>query len=223
MAIGTIADEFVEVIGGFPDAAAAMKNVMKPLRWTNTQAGQAGLAKSRYHKRLFTCLTTDVMTENDYSIAWGLYAFAALGCLLVWFLMTRWMWRYLREPLVVIVAVLLFTPTMIDAAKEIYAPAVAITALDLLFKVGSNVWNALSDLAMYGMIALIVYAVFALIRWPLEKSWKARHPDKPAQPGSVPDGEEVDDEPYPARDRYAQQAAPSTVNTGSRSRVEPRL
>jgi len=64
-----------------------------------TDAGEAGLAKSRYHKRLITCLTTDVMTENDYTIAWGLYAFAALGCLLVWFLMTRWMWRYLREPL----------------------------------------------------------------------------------------------------------------------------
>ena len=34
----------------------------------------------------------DTMTENDYLIAWGLYAFAALGCLLVWMRMTRWMW-----------------------------------------------------------------------------------------------------------------------------------
>lgn len=194
----------------------------KPLRRTNTQAGQAGLAKSRYHKRLFTCLTTDVMTENDYTIAWGLYAFAALGCLLVWFLATRWMWRYLREPLVVIVAVLLFTPTMIDATKEIYAPAVAITALDLLFKVGSNVWNALSDLAMYGMIALVVYVVFALIRWPLEKSWKARHPEKPVQPEAETDAED-DDEPFSGSDRHARKPAAPTVNTSSRSRVEPRL
>ena len=37
------------------------------------------------------------MTENDYLIAWGLYAFAALGCLLVWCRMTRFMWRWLRE------------------------------------------------------------------------------------------------------------------------------
>ncbi len=180
------------------------------------------MAKSRYHKRLFTCLTTDVMTENDYTIAWGLYAFAALGCLLVGFLMTRWMWRYLREPLVVILGVLLFTPTMIDATKEIYAPAVAITALDLLFKVGSNVWNALSDLAMYGMIALVVYVVFALIRWPLEKSWKARHPQKPAQPEAATETEE-DDEPFSGTDRYARKPAAPTVNTSSRSRVEPRL
>ncbi|WP_122665029.1 MFS transporter [Pseudomonas viridiflava] len=162
------------------------------------------------------------MTENDYTIAWGLYAFAALGCLLVGFLMTRWMWRYLREPLVVILGVLLFTPTMIDATKEIYAPAVAITALDLLFKVGSNVWNALSDLAMYGMIALVVYVVFALIRWPLEKSWKARHPQKPAQPEAATETEE-DDEPFSGTDRYARKPAAPTVNTSSRSRVEPRL
>lgn len=180
------------------------------------------MAKSRYHKRLFTCLTTDVMTENDYTIAWGLYAFAALGCLLVWFLATRWMWRYLREPLVVIVAVLLFTPTMIDATKEIYAPAVAITALDLLFKVGSNVWNALSDLAMYGLIALVVYVLFALIRWPLEKSRKARHPEKPVQPETTDDSED-EDELFSGTDRHARKPVAPAVNTSSRSRVEPRL
>ncbi len=204
------------------EAPGASGENEKPLHRTNTQAGQAGLAKSRYHKRLFTCLTTDVMTENDYTIAWGLYAFAALGCLLVWFLATRWMWRYLREPLVVIVAVLLFTPTMIDATKEIYAPAVAITALDLLFKVGSNVWNALSDLAMYGLIALVVYVLFALIRWPLEKSWKARHPEKPVQPESATDAED-DDEPFSGTDRNTRKPAAPAVNTSSRSRVEPRL
>ena len=185
---------------------------------TITQAGQAGLAKSRYHKRLFTCLTTDVMTEKDFLIAWGLYAFAALGCLLVWFLMTRWMWRYLREPLLVIVGVLLFTPTVIDPVKDTYAPAIAVTALDLLFKVGSNVWRAVSDLAMYGMIALGVYLLFVLIRWPIEKSWKARHPKATAEPAPVE--ADSDDEAYPPRDGYA---AKPVVATGSRARVEPRL
>ena len=69
--------------------------------------------KSRYHKRLFAWLTTNVMTENDYLTAWGLYAFAALGCLWVWFKLTGWMWRWLREPLRVLGAVLLFSPTII--------------------------------------------------------------------------------------------------------------
>lgn len=156
------------------------------------------------------------MTENDYLTAWGLYLFAALGCLLVWYLMTRWMWRYLKEPLLVLVAVLLFTPTMVDPVKDALAPAVAITALDLLFKVGSNVWTAVSDLAMYGMFAFGAYLLFVLARWPIEKSRKARQPRTTEQP--VEADADADDEPYARRDR--QPAAPLA---SSRARVEPRL
>jgi hypothetical protein len=156
------------------------------------------------------------MTENDYLTAWGLYLFAALGCLLVWYLMTRWMWRYLKEPLLVLVAVLLFTPTMVDPVKDALAPAVAITALDLLFKVGSNVWTAVSDLAMYGMFAFGAYLLFVLVRWPIEKSRKARQPRTPDQ--QVEADADADDEPYARGDR--QPAAPLASN---RARVEPRL
>ena len=45
------------------------------------------------------------------------------------------MWRWLREPLRILMAVLLFSPTIIDPVKEKFAPAVAIAALDLAFKV----------------------------------------------------------------------------------------
>lgn len=174
--------------------------------------------KSRYHKRQFTWLTTDDMTDNDYTTAWGLYLFAALGCLLVWYLMTRWMWRYLKEPLLVLVAVLLFTPTTVDPVKDALAPAVAITALDLLFKVGNNVWTAVSDLAMYGMFAFGAYLLFVLIRWPIEKSRKARRPQPVEQ--SADSDTEADDEPYARDDRNPRQPAPSIAN---RARVEPRL
>lgn len=160
------------------------------------------------------------MTENDYLTAWGLYLFAALGCLLVWYLMTRWMWRYLKEPLLVLVAVLLFTPTMVDPVKDALAPAVAITALDLLFKVGSNVWTAVSDLAMYGMFAFGAYLLFVLIRWPIEKSRKARRPQPVEQPADA--DADADDEPYPAEARDTRQPA-APVAVASRARVEPRL
>jgi hypothetical protein len=161
------------------------------------------------------------MNENDYLIAWGIYAFAALGCLWVAFKLTGWMWRWLREPLRVLVAVLLFSPTIIDPVKEKFAPAVAITALDLAFKVGSNVWRAVSDLAMYAMIAFGLYILFVLIRWPIERNRKAREPQTTdGQP--VP--EAVDDEPFaPADDnRYGRKPAPPS-SVGSRTRVEPRL
>lgn len=159
------------------------------------------------------------MTENDYLTAWGLYLFAALGCLLVWYLMTRWMWRYLKEPLLVLVAVLLFTPTTVDPVKDALAPAVAISALDLLFKVGNNVWTAISDLAMYGMFAFGAYLLFVLIRWPIEKSRKARRP-QPAEQSEPDDEPYAKEEPYSREERGTRQPTPSV---SSRARVEPRL
>lgn len=137
----------------------------------NSSAGQA---KSRYHKRLFACHATDTMTENDYFLAWGIYAFAALGCILVWFRITRWMWRYLREPLRLLGVVLLLTPTVVDPARDLLAPAVAISALELLFKMGGSAWGAISDLAMAAVIALGVYVIFALVRLPFLRKARAR-------------------------------------------------
>ena len=163
----------------------------------------------------------DTMTENDYLIAWGLYAFAALGCMLVWCRMTRFMWRWLREPLRVLMAVLLFSPTIIDPVKEKFAPAVAIAALDLAFKVGDNAWRAVSDLLMYAIIALCVYAVFVLIRWPIERAGKARkaQADAAAKARSL---DPEDDQPFGSagNDRYAPSGAP---RASASSRVEPRL
>lgn len=114
------------------------------------------------------------MFENDYLLAWAIYAIAALGLLLVWVRMTRWMWRWLREPLWLVVAILLFTPTLVDPAREMLAPAVAIAALDLLFKVGDSVWRAVADVSMYGLIAFVVYVVFVALRWLLKRWWQKR-------------------------------------------------
>ncbi|MBN0210613.1 MFS transporter, partial [Pseudomonas aeruginosa] len=88
------------------------------------------------------------MNEQDYLIAWGAYAIAGLGLMLVFWLMTGWMWRLLREPLRLIVFILLFTPTPVDPQNDLYAPAIAITALDVVFNVGNNAWRAVSDLAL---------------------------------------------------------------------------
>lgn len=160
------------------------------------------------------------MTENDYLFAWGLYALAALGCLWVGFRMTDWMWRWLREPLRVLIAVLLLTPTIIDPAKDIYAPAIAITALDLAFKVGNNVWRAVSDLAMYGMIAFALYLIFVAIRLPLEARARARR--ERAEAAAQRQAEEVMADPVPSRDRYRNEP-PEPPLGGSRQRLEPRL
>ncbi|SHN00426.1 MFS transporter [Phytopseudomonas punonensis] len=157
------------------------------------------------------------MIENDYLLAWGAYAIAALGCLLVWFKITGWMWRYLREPLRVLVAILLFCPTIVDPAKELFAPAVAIVALDLIFKVGSNAWRAVADLAMYGLIVFAIYLVFVAIRWPFLSRAKTRKAAREEQQG--------DDSDLTLRERLQQDQEPEyKAPRGSRStRVEPRL
>lgn len=147
--------------------------------------------------------------HNDYLLAWSLYLVAALGCLLVWFRATRWMWRGLREPLRLIVAVLLFTPTIVEPEKELFAPAVAITAMDMLLEVGNNAWRAVADLAVYGLIALVLYLLLVLVRWPLER--KAR------------EAERREDDPRTLRERLEADEAEREAPRGRYLRTEPRL
>ncbi len=124
------------------------------------------------------------MTENDYLLAWAAYGIAALGCLLVWFRLTRWMWRWLREPLRVVVAVLLLTPTIVDPVKGLFAPSIAIAALDLLFGVGSNAWRAVSDLALYGTVAAVLYLLLLALRWGLR--WRRGPAQTTPEEGAEP-------------------------------------
>lgn len=150
---------------------------------------------------------------NDYLLAWTAYGIAALGCLLVWFRITRPMWRWLREPLRLIAAVLLLTPTIVDPARELFAPAVAITALDMLFKVGNNAWRAVADLALYGLIAFALYAGFVALRWPIERKLKLRRAasEMSEDPRTLRERlEEDDDDDYRPASRY-------------QTRTEPRL
>lgn len=149
---------------------------------------------------------------NDYLLAWAAYGFAALGCLLVWFRITRPLWRALREPLRLIVAVLLLSPTIVDPARELFAPSIAITALDLLFKVGTNAWRAVADLALYGLIAFALYALLVAIRWPIERRIRQRRAqtvDEDTRTLRERLRDDEDDDEYPSV-RY-------------HSRIEPRL
>lgn len=158
-----------------------------------------------------------MMNENDYLLAWAAYGFAALGCLLVWMRMTRWMWRYAREPLRVLVAVLLFSPTIVDPARELFAPAIAITAMDVLLKVGNNAWRAVADLTLYALIAFAVYLVFVAIRWPIERWWKGRQGDR---------GEAVDEDPRTLRERMEDdedEPSPRGYSRERGGRLEPRI
>lgn len=163
------------------------------------------------------------MTENDYLLAWGIYAFAALGCILVWFRITRWMWRYLREPLRLLGTVLLLTPTVVDPAKDLLAPAVAISALELVFKMGGSAWGAISDLAMAAVIALGVYVIFALVRLPFLRKAQARRVAQAEADATV--RRDADEAPAPPRFDQGGEREERRMPTPPRDnlRVEPRI
>ena len=160
------------------------------------------------------------MPEHDYLLAWSLYAVAALGCLLVWMRMTSWVWRWLRQPLAVLVAVLLFSPTVVDPGKEQFAPSLAMTAMDLLLKVGNNAWRAVADMSLYAMLALAAYLLYALLRWPFERAAKARRQHQATAASG-------DDEPTLREVLERSTADSAQTRTDSygerRLRIEPRL
>ncbi len=154
------------------------------------------------------------VAANEYLLAWSAYGIAALGCLLVWFRMTRPLWRWLREPLRLLMAVLLLTPTIVDPARELFAPAVAITALDVLFKVGNNAWRAVADLALYGLIAFALYALLVAVRWPIERRLRQRRAD----------AREDDEDPRTLSERLEQDEEDRYRPAGRyAARTEPRL
>jgi len=113
-------------------------------------------------------------------------------------------------------AVLLFTPTIVDPAKELFAPAVAITAMDLAFEVGNNAWRAVADLAMYGLIAFGLYLLLVAIRWPIERKYGRRGENQAADEDSRTLRERMEDQ---SADDYERDYAPSH----GRMRTEPRL
>lgn len=156
------------------------------------------------------------MNENDYQLAWSAYLIAAFGCLLVWLKLTSWMWRYLREPLRVLVAVLLFTPTIVDPGQELFAPALAITAMDLLLDVGNNAWRAVADLSMFALIAFASYLLFVVVRWPIER-WRMQ------RKGAEAEGDEPTLRELTRRDQPDYGDTRVDAHGDRRLRVEPRL
>jgi len=157
------------------------------------------------------------MTEQEYLIAWAIYAVAALLLLVVTFKATGWLWRWLREPIRLVAAVLMLTPTIADPEHGFYAPAIAVTVLDLVFKVGNSAWSAVADLAVAGALALVLYLIFVIVRWLY---WRS-HPRPAPVAAEAPTETPLPDAPA------ARQGSPAPVEpreVRSRGeRIEPRL
>lgn len=113
-----------------------------------------------------------MFNESEYQMTWMIYLAAAAGAWLVWWKITSWirLW-YVREPLWLVAAVLLFTPVRVDPTEVWLAPATMIFLLDSVLDTGDNEARMLGDLALATGIAALVYILFAASRagW---KHWR---------------------------------------------------
>ncbi|UAW99762.1 MFS transporter [Halopseudomonas nanhaiensis] len=126
-----------------------------------------------------------MFNEQEYQIVWIVYLAAAAGGLLVWWRMTRWIgWWFVREPLVIAMAVLLFTPAEVEPMQPEMAPAFIVWLLDTLFDTGSNQARMLGDLSLTLVIALLAYVGLACLRaaW---QHWRGRTGDADQEPSQA--------------------------------------
>lgn len=130
------------------------------------------------------------MYQQDYFILWSVYAMAAFILLLASIFFTSFLWRCIKEPIVLVIAILLFSPTLIDPAQGQYAPAIAVMAMDFLMQVGEHEVDIANELFYRIEIVLAIYFAFIIfIRWPLEyffrKWWKSHQEAKALQKGVI--------------------------------------
>lgn len=126
-----------------------------------------------------------MFNESEYQMMWMIYLAAAGGCWLVWWKMTSWIrWWFVREPLWVIMAVLLFTPVQVDPTESWKAPATMIFLLDSILNTGDNQARMLGELSLMLGLAALGYLVFAACRagwqyWRKQESAHAKGHYKP--------------------------------------------
>lgn len=149
------------------------------------------------------------MNQQDYYILWAVYVTAAIILLFACFFFTNFLWRWLKEPIGLMVAIILFSPTLIAPEQNQYAPSIAVLAMDFLMHMGDHVADIANELLYRIEIALAIYFIFAIfIRWPIEygvgKWWRNRKAAKikPSEPQQLEldeheaDGHLVDNTPH---------------------------
>ena len=102
----------------------------------------------------------EIFENNQYLVAWSVYALAGVGCCLFWWKLTSHIgnrgWRDLLRGLSV---VLIFTPWYAGDMPEFYAPAMVVLLMDLLLegaKAGLKGGAALLFTSFFMLIVLTV-------------------------------------------------------------------
>ncbi len=122
-----------------------------------------------------------MFNEAEYQTVWWIYLATAAGCWLVWWKLTALTrWWFIREPLCLAMAVLLFTPIAVEADNSWMAPATLIYLLDTFLSTGENQARVLGELSLVMSLAFAVYVPLALVRMAVQRWWRRRHPKEEA-------------------------------------------
>lgn len=106
-----------------------------------------------------------MLEQNEYLITWGFYTAAVLGVMLVWWAMTRPIpWRWLKQPLRLLVTALLLVPAPVAADRVELAPAIFIYLFDVLMVKEGDAERALLYLGYGLLLGMVVVVLDALIR-----------------------------------------------------------
>ncbi|MCO5787482.1 MFS transporter [Pseudomonas sp. G11-1] len=133
--------------------------------------------KSYYSRSFIDNRSESMFNESEYQTVWMIYLGAAACGWLVWTQMTRWIsWWYVREPLWLVMAVILFTPSQVEPLEPGLAPAAIGWALDVLLGTGEQAPKLLGDLALAMLLASLAYVGFACLRlvWRHWRSGRSR-------------------------------------------------
>src|SRR5690606_1078819 len=106
-----------------------------------------------------------MFNEAEYQTVWMIYLAAAVCCWLAWTQLTRWIgWWFIREPLWILMAVILFTPSRVDPMEPWQAPAFIGWLLEALLGTGGDTAALLAQLALVGSLAMVADLGFVCLR-----------------------------------------------------------
>lgn len=106
-----------------------------------------------------------MFNEAEYQTVWMIYLAAAVCCWLAWTQLTRWIgWWFIREPLWILMAVILFTPSRVNPMEPWQAPAFIGWLLETLLGTGGDTAALLAQLALVGSLAMVAYLGFVCLR-----------------------------------------------------------
>lgn len=107
-------------------------------------------------------------TENN--VAWAAYCAGALGCLLVWWRMTKPLpWSPVRQLLRILVAAFLLVPAPVAPGMDELAPAFVVLLFDMTLVKGGDALHAAPYLIYGLMLGLVILVIDGFVRFLLSK------------------------------------------------------